>query len=237
MLAAVICVTGYAPAQKTWEKKFPVKSGQSINLQFGFPKISISTWDSPEVSLKATVNINGDTYSDAYSLASQADGSTLSIKDTIKDLKNIPPMYYVESNGIKKKFESKSDYDNYRKEHKDEIASSYSSRDMDIQLEIRVPAGFSVNLHNTYGLVALKNYNGTIRIDAKYGGIDAALTESKVGQLKLTNHYGKIYSNLKLKPTEKEDRNFYTSLTATPGSGPAYDFSSNYGNIYVRKAN
>ena len=39
-----------------------------------------------------------------------------------------------------------------------------------------------------------------------------------------------------LTPTDKKDANFFTSITAEPGKGPAYDLSSSYGNIYLRKS-
>ncbi|WP_257667330.1 hypothetical protein [Parapedobacter tibetensis] len=91
-------------------------------------------------------------------------------------------------------------------------------------------------LTSVYGMVELVNFDAPISVEAKYGGIDASLDERRIGEIKLTNRFGKIYTDLPLTLTEKEDRDFYTSITATPGKGPSYVISASYGNIYLRKA-
>jgi hypothetical protein len=78
-----------------------------------------------------------------------------------------------------------------------------------------------------------------LTVEAKYGGVDAALNERMVGELLAETNYGQIYSNL---DTEfggdvLSQRDFHTIVSAKPGSGPRYDFESKYGNVYLRKEN
>ncbi|MET0573557.1 MAG: hypothetical protein ABWZ79_19205, partial [Pedobacter agri] len=71
-------------------------------------------------------------------------------------------------------------------------------------------------------------------IDAKFGGIDARLSQQQVGTLKMTNRFGKIYTNYNFQPNEVKEQRFFTSIAAHPGKGASYDFNSSFGNIYLR---
>ncbi|GGI23251.1 hypothetical protein [Pedobacter mendelii] len=218
-------------------KSYPVAKGQTIELRFDYPKVvRISTWDKNEVSVEATVKINNGESNNAFSLVQSSDGGKIAIGNKL-DLDEIPETYFLVENGIKTRFTTKADMDSYRKE-KGGVSniSSYQQKDIEVILDIKVPANVATDLAAVYGMVELDNFDGPIKVDAKYGGIDASLTESKIGKITMTNHFGKIYSNLNLKPTEQKEQNFFTSITATPGKGPDYDISSNYGNIYLRSS-
>jgi hypothetical protein len=53
-----IIATG-AAAQTVVNKSYPVKPGQTVELEFDYPKvIRVSTWDKNEVSVTAKVSIN-----------------------------------------------------------------------------------------------------------------------------------------------------------------------------------
>ncbi|WP_316830495.1 hypothetical protein [Pedobacter aquatilis] len=233
-IALVPCI---ALSQTKITKSFPVAKGQTVELRFDYPKvIRISTWDKNEVSVEATVKINQGESNNAFSLiGSSADGK-VSIKNKL-EFDSIPEAYFVVENGIKTRFTTKADMDNYRKNRNTEGSISYyQQKDIEVTLDVKVPANVETDLASVYGMVELNNFEGPIKVDAKYGGIDATLTESKIGKLTLTNHYGKIYSNLSLKPTEQKEQNFFTSITAMPGKGPDFSISSNYGNIYLRSS-
>lgn len=107
--------------------------------------------------------------------------------------------------------------------------------DMEITVEVKVPANTRTDINSVYGIVEVVNFNAPANIDATYGGIDATVNESTTGRLKATTSYGQIYSNLDLKLTDKTQKDFFTSITAEPGKGPEYTFKSTYGKIYLRK--
>ena len=87
-------------------------------------------------------------------------------------------------------------------------------------------------------MVEIKDFAGPLDVEATYGGVDAALTERAIGIITAQTNYGEIYTNFDSKfGGDKTDRNFYTNVTAKPGSGPQYSLESKYGNVYIRKAN
>ncbi|RYD80500.1 MAG: hypothetical protein EOP55_02000 [Sphingobacteriales bacterium] len=232
--ALVPCI---AHSQTKITKSYPVAKGQKAEFRFDYPKVvRISTWDKNEISVEASVTINQGESNNAFSLVESTANGKVSISNKI-DMESIPEAYYVVENGIKTRFNTKTDTDNYRKgKNGANNISYYQTKDMEITIDIKVPANVETDLASVYGMVELSNFDGPIKIDAKYGGIDASLNESKIGKLTLTNHFGKIYSNLNLKPTDQKEQNFFTSITAAPGKGPDYDISSNYGNIYLRSS-
>lgn len=221
-------------AQKVIEKTYKTSKDQSVLLQFDFPKVKINSWDKDEVYVKATININDNRQNDRFELLDQTLNGKLLITDTI-DFKHIDQQYYIETNGVKKHFESKTDFENYKEAHKEEKISSYSTNNLDIVIEVMLPVKDYMTVKSKFGLVEVQNFTGPLTVQTEFGKIDAKLKESNVGKIKLTNQFGKIYSDFNLKPTEKEERDFYTSITAVPGNGPAYELISKFGNIYLRK--
>lgn len=215
-------------------KTYPVENGQKIELKFDYPKvIHVSSWDKKEISVEATVNINDGDSNAAFSLNETRTDGKISISNKI-DMNQVHDAYYIVVNGVKTRFNTKADMESYRKEKAGNY--SYQQKDIQVTIEVKLPANISADVVSVYGLVELENVNGPIKVEATYGGIDATLNESKIGEIKLTNHFGKIYSNLDLKPTQQKEENFYTSITASPGKGPSYEMNASYGNIYLRKA-
>lgn len=233
--ALLIAIPVLAFSQTKVSKTYPVAKGQKIALKFDFPQvIHISNWDKNEISIEASVNINGGENDSAFTLNEKNEDGTISISNQI-DMSQIKDAYYIVVNGVKTRFNSKADFEKYKETNSLSGTTYYQQKDIQVTIEIKLPANVSTDVASTYGIVELENFNGPIKIDAKFGGIDASLNESKIGQIKLTNRFGKIYSELELKPTEQIEKNFYTSITASPGTGPTYDINSSYGNIYLRK--
>lgn len=229
----------FALSQNITNKIYQVKPGQLINLSFDYPKnIKISSWDRNEISITTTVNVTDGEDLGAFTLQDSIIDNTVNIYNKINWDKVNTEYYFVEK-GVKTKFKTKLDFENYKKENAASLptASFYQQRDIKITLEIKLPATAIANIKSVYGMIELVNFKNQANIEAKYGGIDASLNESEIGKITLTNRYGAIYSNLKLTPTAQKAGNFYTSITAEPGKGPSYDLSSSYGNIYLRKSN
>jgi hypothetical protein len=133
------------------------------------------------------------------------------------------------------------DKDEFRKYHAENghYNSMSTGPDIDIFLEIKVPSGTATEIESVYGMVEVRSFTGPLTVEAKYGGVDAALNERMVGELLAETNYGQIYSNLdiKLGGDEYGQRDFHTIVSAKPGTGPRYDFESKYGNVYLRKEN
>ena len=109
ILTLLCCISLYTlQAQQSVTKTYPVKSGQQLELSFDYPKtVKVSTWDKEEVSITATVNINNGENNEAFQLIDKTEGSTLSIKNIIKDMDKLPKRYTVVRDGTKTVYTSK----------------------------------------------------------------------------------------------------------------------------------
>lgn len=225
-------------AQTKVEKTYPVKPGQKVDLSFDYPKlVRISTWDKNEVSVTAMVSINDGDNDDAFVLESdQASDGSLSIRNNIKDMKNLPKHYTIVRAGKKSTFRTREAYEQYLSENgRSGNQMTSEGVDVEITVEVKVPANVATNLNAKYGIVEIRNFNAPATVSATYGGIDASITPATTGKLQATTHYGQMYTNLDLKLTEKSMKDFYSSITAEPGKGHAYILKSTYGNLYLRK--
>lgn len=221
-------------AQTVTTKTFTVARGQQVNFKFDYPKVKVSTWDKDEVSVTSHVNINDNENNDAFELLSDTKEGVLTVSSHIKDMDKLPRHYTIMRNGKKTIYRSKDEYIEARKDRSG-ITMSTEGTDIDIMVEVKVPVSVVSNLKAVYGIVELTNFNAPITVDATYGGIDATIAAANTGKLQATTNYGQLYTNLDLKLTEHNERNFYNSITAEPGKGPSYKFTSTYGKIYLRK--
>lgn len=225
-------------AQQPQVKTYPAAAVKKLELRFDFPKtVKLSTWNRNEVQVTAYVSINDGENNDAFQLLDEQADGVLKLKNIIKDMDKIPHTYKVISDGEVKVFRSKEDMKEFRS-HTGGNKFSYSDGvDMEIKLEIKVPESMAATyVESKYGVVELVNFQAPVEAEAKFGSVDATLSETAVGKLSATTRFGQIYTNMNLKLTSSEEKNFYTSITATPGKGPSYILTANYGNLYIRKA-
>lgn len=233
---AVSLVFGLTAAQTAINKSFSTDKNQKISLKFDYPElIKISTWDKPEVQILGTVNINENESNEAFQIKESKEGNSLVIEGKIAEMKNIPHRIKVEKDNKKLIFKTREEYQKYCKKNNVTFNSMTDGVDVDIKLEIKVPKSLMTQIESQYGLVEVKDFGGTINVNAIYGGIDATILDRNVGKLSAETHFGQIYSNLDAKFTGKDSNDFRTLVTTTFGNGPQYILESKYGNIYLRK--
>jgi hypothetical protein len=241
MVALIMSTSTLIYGQTGINKSIPVKAGQKIDLHFDYPElVRVSTWEKNEISIQGTVSINGGENDDAFALIESLSENSISVKNEIKNMKDLPHRITIYEGGEKIVFRNKEEFKKYQAE---KGSSSYNRMshglDMEIVLEIKVPRNVETTVSSTYGMVEVKAFNGPLTVDATYGGVDAALTERGVGKITAETNYGEIFSNLDVKFSSAESRHddFHTYVSAKPGNGPDYNFDSKYGNVYLRKAN
>jgi len=206
-------------------------------MHFDYPElIKVSTWDKNEISITGTVSINGGENDGAFSLESSSSDKEVSIVGEIRNLKSLPHRITIWHNGQKMMFKTKADYRKYQDEHGRDYNSMNWGTDFDIFLVIKVPKNVETKVLSTYGTIEIKDFIGPLIAESTYGGVDAALTEKLVGDLKAEVNYGDIYTNFDFKFSGGEHGDFHTVVNAKPGNGPRYSFESKYGNVYLRKA-
>lgn len=237
IITGLYCLLVYAAgAQTVINKTYPLAAGQQVELNFDYPKtVRISTWDKNEVAVTAHVSINDGENDEAFVLEESNANGVLTIRNQIKNMKDLPHRYTVMQDGKKTTFRTKEDYKEFVSKTGDAHRITSNGVDIEITVEVKVPANTVTNVKATYGIVELVDFHAPVNINATYGGIDATLAESALGKLQATTSYGQIYTNLDLKLTEKTQRDFFTSITAEPGKGPACILKSTYSNLYLRK--
>jgi len=225
-------------AQMPVNKSVPVQPGQKIEMHFDYPElIRVTTWEKNEISVQGSVSINGGESDDAFELITSIAGNTVSVRNEIHNLKTLPQRITITRNGQKIVFKSKADYKKYADQNGKGYNMMSCGVDMDILLEIKVPRNVETRVESVYGMVEIKEFTGPLTVEATYGGVDAALAERFTGELIAETNFGNIYTNLELKFLNNniQEKDFHTSVSAKPGSGPRYSFESKYGNVYLRK--
>jgi len=234
---ALLIIAFGASAQTAINKTIPVTKGQSIRLKFDYPSpVRISTWDKNEIQITGTVSINNGEADDRFELIVNNSGSTVYVRNEIRDMDNIPHRITIMEGDKKIMFRNKIEWQRYQDEH-GRSNNMNMGVDLDIDIEIKVPRNVDTNLECTYGIVEVREFNGPLTVQATYGGVDASLVEKNVGELVAETNYGNIYSNLDMDVDKNNAReeDFHMLVRATPGTGPKYRFESPYGNVYLRK--
>jgi len=239
-VAALLTLGLMAQAQTKLDKTVPVKAGQQVRISFDYPKmIRISTWDKNEISISGTVSINNGENDEAFVLDIK-DGGTIRITGKINDMDDLPHRITIVRDGVKTVFRNEAEWQKYKKENgKGSYQMMNRGLDMDIELDIKIPANMQTSVESVYGMVEVRNFKGPLHVEATYGGVDATVTESTTGELIAETNYGHIYSdlNIKLNNDRVREEDFHTLVSVKPGTGPSYRFESPYGNVYLRKSN
>ena len=236
ILIAMILTAAGGYAQTVVNKSYPVQAGQKINLHFDYPElVRVTTWDKNEISVQGSVSINSGENDDAFVLEQSVSGGTIYVRNEINNMKNLPHRVTISKGGKKITFRSDAEYKKYRSENGGDYEYVTNGVDMDITLEIKVPKNTATFVESVYGMVEVKSFNGPLDVDATYGGVDVSIAERTTGIVKAETSYGQIYTDLAVKFTGSEFKDFHTQVSAKLGTGPDYDVESKYGNVYLRK--
>lgn len=234
LFVCICCALSFGVhAQSTITRTYPIKAGEKLNFKFDYPTVKISTWDKNEVSIIANVNLDDAEKNDYLSLNRQTAEGAATIDGHI-NFNKLPMIYSVTRNGVKTIYKTKAEYQLAANEK----GVQYSSEgpDIHVAMEIKVPAGCATKINDTYGIVEIKNFNAPITVDDTYGGVDATLNTAQTGKIKASTQYGQILTNLDVKITAHEKRDYFNSITADPGNGKhPVTLTSDYGKIYLRK--
>jgi hypothetical protein len=239
IITMALCIAGGTRAQTKIDKTLSVQKGQTVLFHFDFPElIRVTTWDKNEVSITGSVSINGGENDNAFELTTSTTGNTVSVRSQIKDMKSLPRRTTIVDGGKKITFRTEADYKKYREETgRSGFEMVSMGVDMEIIIDIKVPRNVEARVESVYGMVEVKSFDGPLVVESTYGGVDAALLERSIGLIEAETNYGEIYTNFETHFTGgSRDKDFYTAVSAKPGTGPHYAFESKYGNVYLRKA-
>lgn len=247
LLVGLITLSLSANAQTKIEKTIPVRSGQTLNMDFEFPElIKLQTWDKNEILIKGDVSINKGENDDAFELIVNQSGNKIEVSSNLKDKENIPHRIVIKKGDTEYFFKAKDTNDPEVQKFLEDNGRQYAYMSngiiKEITLEIFVPKGMATVVESKFGLVEVKNFQAPLKVSSKFGGVDASIIERSTGELTAKTEFGEILTNLdtkfnsdkKIPDNHHHDR--LTVVSAKPGTGPRYEFESKFGKVYLRKA-
>ncbi len=230
-------------SQTKVSRNISTQGAREVVITLDYADLKIETWDKNEISITGEVTINEGENDNAFQIESTNDGGSLRVVATLKDKENIPKRVTIHKDGKEFYFKAKSIDDPVVRKFLDENGHDYSfiahGIQTDIHLTIFIPRNLSTSIDSKYGLVEFTKFEAPLHIDAKYGKIDATISNT-IGELTVRTRHGEILSNLQVKFDEepfepRPAKDHWTTLTAKVGQGPVYWIESKYGTVYLRR--
>ena len=243
---ATVCLlaTLAAGAQTRIEKKVPVTKNTRLVMSFEDPElIQVTTWDGNEVQINGMASINNGENDAAFQLKVDQQANEVHIESFLKDKENIPKRIMIKKGETEYFFETSDQNDPQVQKFLEENGRSYQYMShgiiKKITLEVKVPKNVETVIESKFGLVEVKNFQGSLTVNSKFGGVDASLSPRTTGELIAKTRFGEILTNLDISfdQNKKEfDHDHWTIVSAKPGAGPRYNFESKFGKVYLRKS-
>lgn len=238
-----LCAPFFLLAQTKVSRNIPAQGAREVTVSLTYGDIKIETWDKNEIAISGEVSINEGENDDSFQLDTSNEGGVIRIVCGLRDKESIPKRLTVSKGEKEYYFKAKSINDPVVQKFLDENGHDYSfvasGIVTDIRLTLYIPKNLSTSIEAKYGLIEFSNFEAPLRVDAKYGKVDATVP-SAIGELTVRTRHGEIFSNLDIKfdqqPFEpRPSKDSWTTVTAKVGKGPVYWIESKYGNVYLRK--
>lgn len=148
-------------AQSAIKENYKIQSEKIITLKFDYPQlIKIETWDSNEIQITGSVNINNGEYDNKFKLFTSNDTNELTIEGKITDIKNLPQIVTAIDGKDTLTFKSKEEYQKYSEKNNRKFSTINMGPKINIQLAIKVPKNKITHVVSTYGMVEVKDFKG-----------------------------------------------------------------------------
>ncbi|GAB2984902.1 hypothetical protein GCM10027049_23880 [Mucilaginibacter puniceus] len=148
---------------KTYSKSYAIDAGTRLDIDNRYGKVTVNTWSKNEfkvdVQIQVTANKADDTrkFIDRISINDSRQGQTVFFKTNI-DKESQPGLF----------------------------GSKNSSRKIEINYVIYMPAQNALNITNKYGNVELPELNGKLVINCAYGNLQAKSLSNPANQIKVS---------------------------------------------------
>jgi hypothetical protein len=251
IFACVACIlTIGAAAQSTVNRSYPVKAGQQIEISFDFPNVKVSTWDRNEVSIVAHVSINEGENDNAFELEDKSTNAMVNIKSRIQNIDKLPHRYTVTGrDGKKTIFKTKEDYKTFRNENKIDYSTISEGPEIDISIEIKVPANTPTYIKSEFGRIEAVFDNNFLKVPltlvSTFGRVDVSVPAAVKANVNMKTSHGEILASKGLaidieRVLAKDDLISFNNKDIKGklnGGGTELSLRSDFGKIYLRKTN
>ncbi len=226
-----------ASAQDKRDFIFNSSKSESIKIDVSFPNIVLKTWDRDEVKIDASIKINDGRNNDRFRLNSEKEGSTLVITSELEGLKNQESNLIYGKNSSNGKMKVSKNGKTITIGDNDDYTITEGNNEIDVQLEIYVPANKPLTIHVKFGMVEVHNLPDDLKVKAKFGGADLRVDESNLGSLNASTSWGQIFSNLAINMKFDGSDTLGEEMIAIVenGKGKRLAVESDFGNVYLRK--
>ncbi|MES2373077.1 MAG: hypothetical protein V4557_10900 [Bacteroidota bacterium] len=251
LLIFLCCIiTAGINAQSTVNKSYPVKAGQKIEISFDFPNVKVSTWDRNEVSIVAHVSINDGENDSAFELEDKSTDAMVNIKSRIRNIDKLPHRYTITGrDGKKTIFRTKEDYKAFRSANTIDYSTISEGPDMDISIEIKVPANTPTYIKSEYGRIDAVFDDHFLKVPltlvSTFGRVDVSVPVAVKANVNMKTSHGEILASKDLKidierALAKDDLLSFSNKDIKGklnGGGTELSLQSDFGKIYLRKTN
>lgn len=251
-------------AQTDINKSFQASGLTILKGDFTWGDVTISNWNENRIEITGTVSINNGENDDAFRLDTEQSGGTLSIRSYVKDLDQLPKMVTVVHEGKKYSFKKDGNYKKQLNQLKEDLGvenfNTYNNGvDLDIKLQIKLPANVKLELASTYGGVDLDKCSNSMNIQNTYGPINAVFDNRTMPEADLEStysfvdvtvpananldvvmhtNYGSLFTDLdvNIDKAASKEKAFYNKVVGKVNQGgAALKMKATYNNIYLRK--
>lgn len=252
-------------AQTNINKSFQASGLTSLDGNFKWGDVVVSNWNENRIEITGTVSINNGENDEAFNLEAEQSGGTLSIRTDVKDLDELPGMVTVVHEGKKYSFKKDGNYKKQIRQLKEDLGvedfQTYNNGvDLDIQLQIKVPANVKLDLKSTYGDIDLDRCTNQMNIlntyghvhavfdrqgrlpdadlESTYSFVDVSVPENADFDVVLHTNYGTLLTDLDIDidPSASKEKAFYNKVVGKVNQGgPALKIKATYNKIYLRK--
>lgn len=220
--------------QETRTEKFPMKGATLVNLDFEYPQlIKVETWDKKEIQVVANLHINNGKNNDDFKLESKIKGDVITISSYIEDIKKFNNVnIYVDDE------DQENDVSITRNGKRITVGSNRRGVYISIELIVSIPKNVELNIDSQYGMVEVVNIPKSLKVKAKFGGADVAVSENTIKSLWASTSWGQIYSDLSKKieigGNDMPGKEMIARISN--GGAKSIEIDSEFGNVFLRKA-
>jgi hypothetical protein len=232
----LMAVTTLDSQPKILDKRIDIKKGQTLYLDFSYTtSVNLATWENPYIHITGSYIVNEGENNEAFKLEVEETLENVTISQYIANLEELPKVYTIKNGMEEFKFKNKMDLEDYQKNNPGAWTSQYSTTNITVILEIKVPKDTRTEILNKYGIIEIPLFAGPLSASSKYGGIDIHIPNKTIGNIDAIAKFGEIYTDLDWPVNKGKDENFKTKISGNFGLGYDYNLSSEFGNLYLRK--
>lgn len=221
------------------EKSYQLSAQEKLSLDFEYPElVKISTWDKPEVHIKAKVLINNQDAKEDFTLSENRSSNQLVISSHLKNKDKYENNYITVADDEDDEESVIVSRNGKTITIGDKGKRYYSGTRIEIELEITLPKNAVVEVEAKYGMVEVLSAPKDLVVFAKYGGADLRIDEVSLKQLSAITSWGQIFSNLNSKLSVTGDEMLGKSMRAEFDNSSGTNsvrVESEYGNVFLRK--